>query len=224
MNEMHMNNITHTSILSRLGGDGASWAAAALSDPLTGVYSGPHLLGELARELRRAARRRSRLGVIALDIDGLKGINESHGRDAGDAVLKALAALLARSVRAEDLISREGGDEFLLVMPDAAPDVVAARAEKLRSRVETLDRWDGHERHVTVSVGVAAYPDHGDTPEALVAEAGHALRLAKAGGCNQVVVAPRGLDYRAMLRNGVAKPFDFATPANRSVDTPGQAI
>jgi len=193
-------------------------------DLLTGLYNRCHLTTALARELSRAVRRRSRFGVIVLDIDGLKRINGTYGHDAGDAALRELGALLASSVRKEDLACRLGGEEFLVVMPDAATDVVAARAEKLRARVEALELRLGADRagRMTVSIGVAAYPDHGSSPEELMAEADHAMHLAKAGGCNQVVIAPRGLDYRGTLSNGVAPTLVYPTPKDRGAD-PKQA-
>ena len=193
-------------------------------DPLTGLYNRRHLTDALERELSRAVRRRSRLGVIVLDIDGLKRINGAYGHDAGDAALRELGALLASSVRKEDVACRLGGEEFLVVMPDAATDVVAARAEKLRAKVEALELRLGADRacHMTVSIGVAAYPEHGSTPDELMSKADHALCLAKAGGRNQVVIAPRGLDYRGMLANGVAPTLVCPTPKDLGAD-PGKA-
>jgi diguanylate cyclase (GGDEF)-like protein len=170
-------------------------------DPLTGLYNRRHLTDALARELSRAVRRRSRLGVIALDIDNFRRINDAYGHDAGDAALRGLGALLAGGIRNEDIACRLGGEEFLLVMPDAATDVVAARAEKLRARVEALELRLNPDLvcRITVSIGVAAHPEHGDTPEDLLSEAEHAVYLAKGGGRNRVVIAPHGLDYRTTL-------------------------
>jgi diguanylate cyclase (GGDEF)-like protein len=175
-------------------------------DPLTGLYNRRHLTDALERELSRAVRRRSRLGVIALDIDNFKRINDAYGHDAGDAALQEFGALLAGSIRKEDIACRLGSEEFLLVMPDAATDVVAARAEKLRARVEALELRPNPDvaYRMTVSIGVAAYPEHGSTPEKLLLEAEHAVYLAKDSGRNRVVIAPRGLDYRETLDNGVA--------------------
>lgn len=191
--------------------------ALAPCDPLTGLHNRRYLIDALARELSRTVRRRSRLGVIALDIDRFKSINDTHGRDAGDWVLRELGALLAGSVRKEDIACRVGGEEFLLVMPDAAPDVVAARAETLRRKIEALEFRSSPDLayRITVSIGVAAYPEHGRTPEELLSEAEHAVGLAKGGAGNQVVVAPRGLDYRGTLCNGVVVTPQFtrcATP------------
>ena len=146
------------------------------------------------------------------------------GDGGGDAGLRELGTLLAGSVRNGDFACQLGGEEFLVVMPDAATDVVAARAEKLRARVEALELRLGADRagRMTVSIGVAAYPDHGSSPEELMAEADHAMHLAKAGGCNQVVIAPRGLDYRGTLGNGVAPTLVYPTPKDRGAD-PKQA-
>lgn len=174
----------------------------ALRDPLTGLYNRHHLHDVLARDLGRTVRRRSRLAVVGVDLDHCRQLNEVHGYDAGDAMLRSLAATLQGIVRREDFVCRMAGEEFLVVMPDATIDVVAARAEKLRQKIEALELAlpDGRTCRSTISIGIAAYPEHGDAPDALLAEVGHALRLAKAEGCNRVVVAPRGLDYRGTLR------------------------
>ena len=187
-------------------------------DPLTGLYNRRHLTDALARELSRAVRRRSRLGVIALDIDNFKHINDTYGHDAGDAALRELGGLLAGGIRKEDIACRLGGEEFLLVMPDAATDVVAARAEKLRAKVEALELRLNPDLvcRITVSIGVAAHPEHGDTPEDLLSEAEHAVYLAKGGGRNRVVIAPRGLDYRATLGRDSAPGLAYPAPNDRA--------
>jgi diguanylate cyclase (GGDEF)-like protein len=174
----------------------------ALRDPLTGLYNRYHLHDVLARDLGRAVRRRSRLALVGVDLDHCRQLNEVYGYDAGDAVLRGVATTLRGIVRKEDFICRMAGEEFLIVMPDATVDVVAARAEKLRQKIESLEfpLPDSRTCRSTVSIGVAAYPEHGDTPDALMVEVNHALRLAKAEGCNRVVVAPRGLDYRGTLQ------------------------
>ena len=175
----------------------------ALRDPLTGLYNRYHLHDVLARDLGRTVRRRSRLAVVGVDLDHCRQLNEVYGYDAGDAVLRSLAATLQGVVRKEDFVCRIAGEEFFIVMPDATIDVVAVRAEKLRQQTEALELPlpDGRTCRSTVSIGIAAYPEHGDNPEALIAEVSHALRLAKAEGCNRVVVAPRGLDFRGTLQS-----------------------
>jgi diguanylate cyclase (GGDEF)-like protein len=174
----------------------------ALRDPLTGLYNRYHLHDVLARDLGRTVRRRSRLAVVGVDLDHCRQLNDAYGYDAGDTVLRSLAATLRGIVRKEDFVCRMAGEEFLVVMPDATIDVVAARAEKLRQQVESLELplSNGRTCRSTISVGIAAYPEHGDIPDALLAEVNHALRLAKAEGCNRVVVAPRGLDFRGTLQ------------------------
>jgi diguanylate cyclase (GGDEF)-like protein len=178
----------------------------ALRDPLTGLYNRYHLHDVLARDLGRTVRRRSRLAVVGVDLDHCRQLNEVYGYDAGDAVLRTLAGTLRSIVRKEDFVCRIAGEEFLIVMPDATIDVVAARAEKLRQQIEALELPlpDGRTCRSTISVGIAAYPEHGDNADALMAEVSHALRLAKAEGCNRVVVAPRGLDFRGTLQSPAA--------------------
>ena len=170
-------------------------------DALTGRYNRRYLAGALARELSRVVARRSQLGVIALDIDRFRRVNETCGEAAGDAALRELGPLLAGSIRKEDIACRLDSDNFVLVMPDAAVEVVAARAEKLRAAVEAmqLNLSPDLACRITVSVGVSAYPEHGGNPEELVLEARHGLYFAQAGGGNRVVIAPRGFDCREPL-------------------------
>ena len=174
----------------------------ALRDPLTGLYNRYHLQDVLTRDLGRTVRRRSRLAVVGIDLDHCRQLNDTYGYDAGDAVLRSLAATLRRAVRKEDFICRAAGDEFIIVMPDATVDVIAARAEKMRQQIESLELTlpDGRTCRSTISIGIAAYPEHGASPDALMTEVNNALRLAKAEGCNRIVVAPRGLDFRGTLQ------------------------
>lgn len=157
-----------------------------IRDPLTDLYNRRFMEEALDREMRRARRQRGPLGVVILDIDHFKHLNDTEGHPAGDAVLRHLGKLLLRRVRGEDIVCRYGGEEFVLILPDTTLEGCYQLAEELRQAVESL-----RVSHfaVTASFGVAAFPDHGRTPQALVHAADEALYEAKAAGRNRVTVA-----------------------------------
>lgn len=160
----------------------------ALRDPLTGLFNRRHLDTVLAPALQRCRDAAQPLALVAIDIDRFKSINDAQGHGAGDAVLQALARLLLRHVRGEDLAFRLGGEEFLLMMPGASLAVATERAQVLRHAFETLRvRGPDGELSATLSCGVAAFPRHADEPRALLAYADQALYAAKEQGRNRVV-------------------------------------
>ncbi len=165
----------------------------AIRDPLTGLFNRRYMEESLEREIRRAIRHRSSVGVIMLDIDHFKQFNDTYGHTAGDSLLQALGRLLQSSIRAEDIACRYGGEEFVLVLPEASLEDTYRRAEQVRLRVRelTLEYHGQVLAPVTVSAGVAAAPDHGGTVEALISAADLALYQAKAEGRDCVVAAPR---------------------------------
>ncbi len=164
----------------------------SVRDPLTGVFNRRYMEETLVRELARAKRHKQPLGVIQLDVDDFKRFNDVHGHAAGDAVLKAVAAALVGALRTSDVVCRFGGEEFTVVMPDAAVDVAEARAESLRRHIEGLCVQHGEVPlpPVKISCGVAAAPEHGATPEALLRAADEALYAAKRAGRNRIARAP----------------------------------
>ena len=163
----------------------------SIRDPLTGLYNRRYLEEMLDREIRRAVRAGQALGVLMLDLDHFKKFNDTYGHDAGDTVLRDTAAFLLKSVRAEDIVCRFGGEEFIVILPVASLKVTQARAERIRSRLRELQVL--HQRQslgmVTVSVGVAELPQHGTSPKALIEAADAALYRAKREGRDRVVVA-----------------------------------
>jgi diguanylate cyclase (GGDEF)-like protein/PAS domain S-box-containing protein len=161
----------------------------AIRDPLTDLFNRRYMEESLEREVRRALRRESPLGVMMLDLDHFKRINDTFGHAAGDALLRALGALLLAHTRGEDIACRYGGEEFTLILPDSALEDTWKRAEQLREAVKQLRIHHGGELlgAVTVSVGVASFPEHGAVPEALLRAADTALYQAKAEGRDRTV-------------------------------------
>ncbi len=160
----------------------------SISDPLTSLYNRRFAQETLTREIHRAHREQGSIGIITLDIDYFKRVNDRFGHDAGDAVLKAVAAELQTSVRGGDIACRMGGEEFAIMMPGASLNVARQRAEHLRAAVAAL-----RVRHaqvdlpsVSMSCGVAAFPDHGVTADALLRASDQALYRAKEAGRNRV--------------------------------------
>ncbi|WP_370971915.1 diguanylate cyclase [Amycolatopsis sp. cg9] len=167
---------------------------AATTDEKTGLFNttGWHLLA--SRELARAQRnKRSTFGVLMIDLDHFKLINDEHGHLAGDAVLRAVAATIKSAVRDYDSVGRFGGEEFVVLLPDIGPAAVLAVAERIRSAIETLkvEYFDGAASRVigdlSASIGVATYPDGGTAVDRLLQAADKALYRAKDAGRNQVV-------------------------------------
>jgi diguanylate cyclase (GGDEF)-like protein len=141
--------------------------------------------------VRRATRSEQSVGVMMLDLDHFKNFNDTYGHEAGDAVLRETAAFLKQSVRAEDIVCRYGGEEFVIILPLADASNTQGRAERIRSKLHELTvLHDGKSvGAVTVSVGVAALPAHGQSCKALLEAADAALYCAKREGRDRVVMA-----------------------------------
>jgi diguanylate cyclase (GGDEF)-like protein/PAS domain S-box-containing protein len=163
----------------------------SVRDALTGLHNRRYLEEVLDREVRRAARATQSLGVLMIDLDHFKSFNDTYGHEAGDVVLRELGASLAKGIRAEDFVCRFGGEEFVVILPTADLAASRARAERLRSKARELTvLYQGQSMGIlTISVGVAAFPEHGRSPKELMAAADAALYEAKRGGRDQVVVA-----------------------------------
>ena len=160
----------------------------SVRDPLTGLFNRRYMEETFEREIQRALRKQLPLSVIMTDIDGFKAINDNVGHVLGDIALVRVAAFLAKSIRASDVACRYGGDEFCLILPDCSPEEGIRRANALRTEVEKL-KFDPKEmgiEQITMSFGVAAFPDDGLTREALLTAADSALYSAKRAGRNRV--------------------------------------
>ncbi len=154
---------------------------AAETDLVTGVYSHRHLQDRVRQETARAARTHSALSVLMVDLDDFKLVNDRHGHQAGDRVLRAIAGVLRASIRTSDVVARYGGDEFVVLMPDtdaAEAERVARRAARSVAELTHL-MADGSEVHVTCSVGLALYPRDGRNGKALLRAADAAMYTHK---------------------------------------------
>ncbi|HBB35767.1 MAG TPA: diguanylate cyclase [Cyanobacteria bacterium UBA8803] len=170
----------------------------SIRDPLTGLFNRRYMEESLERELHRAQRKKQPMGIAMLDIDHFKQFNDTFGHEAGDAVLRTLGQFLQRNIRASDIVCRYGGEELLLILPEASLKDTTQRAEEIRQGVKCLNVEHRHQSlgAITVSLGVASFPDNGVTGEALIAGADAALYRAKAEGRDRVVTAGEEINVR----------------------------
>jgi len=160
-------------------------AEQAMTDDLTGLANRRHGERQLEREIALAVRKGNDLGLVRVDIDHFKAINDEHGHQAGDRVLREVARRLGDAVRGGDLLARWGGDEFVAILPSTDRAGALRAAERLRAAVaESPVGVDEIATAVTVSVGWAHWI--GDTPGDLLARADQALYAAKDAGRNMV--------------------------------------
>ena len=161
----------------------------SVTDALTGLYNRRHLMGTLANEVQRSRRLRRTFSVLLADVDHFKQYNDTHGHLAGDAALVKIAEILRKTTRGVDSVARYGGEEFVVMLIEAPIATAMTVAERIRERV-TAEQFEGGS--MTLSIGTAEYPSHGDTPEELIASADAAMYEAKEGGRNRVVAARAG--------------------------------
>jgi diguanylate cyclase (GGDEF)-like protein/PAS domain S-box-containing protein len=160
-------------------------------DSLTGLFNRRYMEETLDREIRRAAREGYGLGLLMADVDHFKQLNDAFGHAAGDDVLRRIGRFLGAAVRGEDIACRFGGEEFVVILPKASLEDTHHRAEGLREGIKAHQSDDPDHPYatVTMSVGVAAYPQHGSSAAELLLAADSAMYLAKAQGRDRVVVA-----------------------------------
>ena len=161
----------------------------SLRDPLTGLYNRRYVDETMARELERARRGAESVGLIVLDLDHFKQLNDTHGHDAGDYVLCRLSELLRNATRASDIACRLGGEEFAVILPGATLEVARNRAEAIRAGFASLALELGGKPigPFTLSAGVAAMTPGEDDWAAVVQQADRALYTAKQAGRNRVL-------------------------------------
>jgi diguanylate cyclase (GGDEF)-like protein len=158
----------------------------SLTDGLTGLSNRRYLMERLASEVVRARRGRHSFAVVMADVDRFKDYNDSFGHLAGDEVLARVADILKETTREVDCVARYGGEEFLVMLPETGVDGAFEVAERVAARLAQEIFAGGR---ITLSMGVAAFPDFGETPEAVIMSADVALYQAKHGGRNQIVKA-----------------------------------
>jgi diguanylate cyclase (GGDEF)-like protein len=163
----------------------------SVRDGLTGLFNRRYMEETLKREFMFAARAKHPVGLIILDVDFFKKFNDTYGHDAGDIVLVELARLLASNVRNCDVVCRFGGEEFVIILPGPPPEAALARAELLRAKVENelQINYQGQALKLTISLGAAIYPTHGETPDQILKAADTALYKAKESGRNRAMLA-----------------------------------
>ena len=163
----------------------------SITDDLTHLYNVRYQNAALHRELSRSRRYRIPVSVIFLDLDGFKSVNDTHGHLWGSRTLVEVGAVLRSVVREIDVVSRFGGDEFTVILPQTGAAGAKVIAERLRQRIASTTFLQAHglEVRLTASLGIASYPDHGRTGEDLVSRSDQAMYAAKEGGKNRVQMA-----------------------------------
>jgi diguanylate cyclase (GGDEF)-like protein len=163
----------------------------SICDPLTGIYNRRYMQEALDREIRRSVRSHHPIGVLVVDIDHFKRFNDTFGHDAGDTLLREMGRLLKMHVSGAEMACRFGGEEFVVVLPESTLEECQQRADQLRRAVKNMNVSHNGQPlgPLTVSVGVAIFPDHGPTAEAVFKAADLALYHAKHEGRDQVMTA-----------------------------------
>lgn len=160
----------------------------SLRDPLTGLYNRRYLQESLSKELDRARRKQQTVSVIMLDVDRFKLFNDIYGHSAGDLVLKEVSAYLLHQTRQYDIACRYGGEELVIVMPDASMEDTIIRAEQIREEIKKLELKHQEQslQTITVSIGISCFPQHGYDVDSLIRAADTALYEAKNSGRDRV--------------------------------------
>jgi len=159
----------------------------AATDALTGLLNRVSLEAKLALMLHQAAETSSDLAVLFIDLDNFKPVNDHYGHAVGDRLLILVGERIRSELRADDVLARPGGDEFVVLLPMIeSVDRVMAVAERIRARLAATFQFDGVVANISASIGVALYPNDGRTPSELMYSADHAMYKAKRNGRNQV--------------------------------------
>jgi len=164
-------------------------AHQALHDPLTDLPNRALLRDRLQQAIARADRSRRPFALFVMDLDGFKDVNDTYGHASGDELLIQVGARLRGAVRASDTVARVGGDEFALVLSEADAEGARSIAEKVLALFATPFLVDGNNVSVGASVGIALYPAHGPSPDALMRSADSAMYRAKRDGSGPVLIA-----------------------------------
>jgi diguanylate cyclase (GGDEF)-like protein len=178
----------------------------AVTDILTGLHNRRYLLEAFDKEIRRADRNERPFCILMIDVDRFKQYNDTYGHNAGDDVLKGMGRVIPEATRDLDVIARYGGEEFIVLLPSCELTNAVMAGNRIRARL-ARESFDG--RKVTISVGAAEFPMHGDSAAAVIAVADEALYEAKRLGRDQVVGAPqksaKEAEQKASKRAAAAK-------------------
>jgi diguanylate cyclase (GGDEF)-like protein/PAS domain S-box-containing protein len=170
---------------------GEKLAAQSIRDPLTGLFNRRYMEESLHREILRAERKKIPIGIVMADIDFFKQFNDRYGHLAGDDLLARVGEFLNSSIRGADVACRYGGEEFILFLPESSIENTYKRMDKIREDLQRLEVRSHGEllASITISFGIASYPDHGTDAGTLINKADAALYRAKQDGRNRIVVA-----------------------------------
>jgi diguanylate cyclase (GGDEF)-like protein len=195
-------------VLARMGGLVSAQRQAAITDGLTGLHNRRFFEAQLQLELERAIRTEQSVGIVTMDIDRFKSVNDSYGHPGGDRVLVQVAEQIRSSARTGDVVARYGGEEFAVLMPGLGGSDLAAAAERLRLAISgtPMEVNDQVALAITVSAGAVSAPANGSTVEALVAVADQALYAAKRAGRNRLVTGDYDLSQPTHARTGAQAP------------------
>jgi diguanylate cyclase (GGDEF)-like protein/putative nucleotidyltransferase with HDIG domain len=185
-------------------------ASAARTDPLTGLVNRRGFEEAFELELERARRGNTKFSLLVGDLDGFKQVNDRFGHHAGDLALERVSRVLMRRKRRIDTVARLGGEEFALLVPDSSDSDSYMLAERLRAAIG--DEFSAGPEHLTISFGVATYPDHGDSYEALLGAGDDALYAAKELGRDRSVIFSREVP-------GILAPGGRNSERNRRIET-----
>jgi len=161
----------------------------SIRDPLTGLFNRRYIEETIQREILRAAKNQTKIGIIMADIDHFKNFNDTHGHKAGDELLIKLADFFKFEIRGSDIACRYGGEEFILILPEASIEGTYKRAEHIREEVKNLKVYfhDQLLPSITLSMGITIYPDHGIELNDLIQVADTALYKAKEQGRDRII-------------------------------------
>lgn len=162
----------------------------SVTDSLTGLHNHKHLMEKIASEVTRSERHNHPFAVLMIDIDYFKKYNDTYGHQAGDDVLRRMASIFMESIRSSDYAARYGGEEFMILLPETGMDEALQGAKRIRKQLARETFGDDKKKiPITISMGVATYPEHGEDPETLVSKADAALYQAKKAGRDRVIRA-----------------------------------
>ncbi|MGM0432940.1 MAG: GGDEF domain-containing protein, partial [Spirochaetota bacterium] len=156
----------------------------AIRDHLTGLFNRRYFDATIEHEISRAQNKETKLGVILMDIDAFKKYNDNFGHDAGDLLLQTIGTFVLDEIRLSDIVCRYGGDEFALLIPNADRKTISELAERLRIEAKQIDiTYQGKPLgSISISQGIAVFPENGTTRDELMTHADAALFRAKEGG------------------------------------------